>query len=397
MNTSTPSFLKPLTMQAFFEEYWEQQPLFISRTAPHFSTLIDISAIESLLSSQPLYFPGVQLTQSGRALSASSYTDEQNRILPLRLLELHQGGATIVLSQAQVLFPPLNELCREVMRTLKMRCQTNVYVSPPGNQGFNAHYDTHDVFILQVSGTKTFNFYPSSLVLPFAEEQFDPDTLVPADIDESIALSAGDTLYIPRGVVHDAVADAAEPSIHVTLGVYPVTMRDVLQEAVQLVAQRTPALRKSIDSFQIASCDESAQALPDHAARMMEEVVSAIREPEFVQQITAKFSDELSVSALQNCDGVSLRQAGVFSDIKILPDSRLRLRQEMLIDYQCEANGVKIRSFGQIVEFSEPFSDSVLQLLSTGELPVRELDRLSEDQRDALVARLLQENLIKIE
>ena len=32
--------------------------------------------------------------------------------------------------------------------------QINAYITPPENQGFAAHYDTHDVFVLQVSGSK---------------------------------------------------------------------------------------------------------------------------------------------------------------------------------------------------------------------------------------------------
>lgn len=396
MSATTLSFLAPLSLEAFFAEFWEQQPVHIARKEPCHKALVDFSAIESLLSSQPLYYPGVQLTQSGLNIEASSYADAQNRILPLRLLELYKNGATIVLSRAHDLFPPLHELCREVMRTCKMRCQTNVYVSPPGKQGFNAHYDTHDVFILQVSGAKTFNFYPSSVVLPFPDERFDASTLLAEKIDESIALSAGDTLYIPRGVVHDAVADGMQSSIHITLGVYPVLMRDVLQEAVQKIAQSNPAFRKSLDSYRIASLEETSQDLSDMAASMMQEVADALREPELFQQISAGFYDELSLSALQKCDGVSL---GSLSETPNATESRgstIRLRQDMLIDFDSTAEGVKIRSFGQIIEFASPISDAVLTLLTQTELCIDDLDYLSDDQREAMIDRLLQENLAEI-
>jgi len=147
MTTAELSILSPVTLATFFESYWEQQPLYIERSAAAFSYLFDFSSFETLLGTQPLYFPGLQLTQSGKAIDAGSYTDDQSAVIPSRLFEYHAEGATVVLSQAQKLFPPLAQLCREVVRTLNMRCQTNVYISPPGKKGFNAHYDSHDVAV----------------------------------------------------------------------------------------------------------------------------------------------------------------------------------------------------------------------------------------------------------
>ena len=32
--------------------------------------------------------------------------------------------------------------------------QANAYITPPQNRGFDDHYDVHDVFVLQIEGTK---------------------------------------------------------------------------------------------------------------------------------------------------------------------------------------------------------------------------------------------------
>ena len=39
-------------------------------------------------------------------------------------------------------------------------CQANVYFTPPRAQGFKTHHDTHDVFILQLLGSKRWRTYP---------------------------------------------------------------------------------------------------------------------------------------------------------------------------------------------------------------------------------------------
>ena len=395
MTEQLPSFLAPLAVGDFFSHYWEKQPLHITRDGGKITELIDMSAVESLLSTQPLYFPGVQLTQSGESIEVNSYADEQNVILPLRLLERHRQGATLVFSQAQKLFAPLNDLCREAIRTLRMSCQANVYLSPPAKQGFNAHYDTHDVFILQVSGAKTFNFYPSPVTLPCPDEQFDASKLQSAPIDESIRLTAGDTLYIPRGVVHDAVADDAGSSIHVTLGMYPILMRDVLLQVVNKQASLDWRLRRSVNPF-IASQDLHEQ-LQEALGTLLEQTGESSGDMSPLTDVMAEFQDQLCLNAPQDCKGMSANVVISSESGPPLPEyQRVFLRPDMVIDHQHQASHVTIYTFGQIMEYNEPYHSVVARLLSQGELATSELADLSEDHREALLRRLLQENLIEL-
>lgn len=397
MKTTTPSFLKPLTLETFFSTYWEKQPLHIDRAIAGDGALINLSDIESVLSSQVVYFPGVQLTQSGKTIDVSTYTDDQNTILPLRLFELHAQGATIVLSQAQKLFKPLNELCREVTRTLQMRSQANVYLSPPGNQGFNAHYDTHDVFILQASGAKTFNFYPSSVELPSHDERFDPSALATSQVDESISLSAGDTLYIPRGVVHDAVADDSEFSLHVTLGVYPVLMRDMLQESIQVLSEQDSDFRRAIDSVLHASSGSGVDNLRQALLPLIQRLQESVEDAAVVMQTHTRLKDELSLDAMQDCNGLAGRNLAQHRiDDELSASKQVQLRGEAVISFDVMPDGLKVRTFGQILEFSEPMSTVVHKLLDEGFLTKETLRKLDSDQRVAMIKRLLQENLIDL-
>jgi len=402
VNKKAPHFLQPLTMEDFYTVYWEKQPLHIQRKEESRETMVDLATIETLLSSQAVFFPGIQLTQTGKVISVSEYADEQNRILPLRLFEFYAQGATIVLSQAQKLFAPMDELCREVIRTMQMRCQANIYVSPPGNQGFNAHYDTHDVFILQVSGAKTFNFYPSSVELPCPEEGFDSSKLASGDIDESISLSPGDTLYIPRGVVHDAVADSKMPSIHVTLGVYPVLMRDMLQEAIQCMSERDCRMRQSIDSYMSLPVHGNPGCLQASLASLMLDVRTFVDDPDNIKMFQARFHDELAIGASQDCRGLADRiDAVLWSEGNLSEEDSpavksIRLRKDVLINAERRSEGIKIRTFGQILEFDYPLAQTVGKLLDSGKLDKDELEELQTDQRIAVVKRLLHANLVEL-
>ena len=50
--------------------------------------------------------------------------------------------------------PKLAALCRAMEKAFSSHFQANVYLSPPNAQGFGTHFDSHDVFVLQVAGSK---------------------------------------------------------------------------------------------------------------------------------------------------------------------------------------------------------------------------------------------------
>ena len=97
MNDGLSLILGPVSEADFFSDYWEQTPLHVSRADPgHFATLLSLSMIETLLSSQALFFPSVQLVHQNEPVLMSMYTDDSRRIIPQRLIEHHHQGATVI-------------------------------------------------------------------------------------------------------------------------------------------------------------------------------------------------------------------------------------------------------------------------------------------------------------
>lgn len=86
-----------------------------------------------------------------------------------------------------------------------LNVSTNLYVTPSTSQGFEVHFDDHDVFVLQLSGQKEWYIYlPTVIDLPpLYSRRFTPDASI---FDSSLrhVLSPGDVLYIPRGFAHAA-------------------------------------------------------------------------------------------------------------------------------------------------------------------------------------------------
>lgn len=379
--------LGPIDLDEFFESFWEQQSLHIERDADgHFQSLLQVTDLESLLSTHVLRFPDVQATQVGQSLAANEYTDTNRTILPNRLLERYEAGATIIFSHAQTLLPALSDFCREMQSFLRLECQTNVYLSPPGRQGFNVHYDTHDVFILQVSGTKTFTLYNGGTELPLTYQKFDAEKLENATVEQTIELSAGDTLYIPRGVAHDALASDTDASLHITLGVYAVTVYDVLQSALQLAAEAKPQLRKSLSR---ELWTESARAIGSDKLEPVSRMLEYIDANMLRTALDAR-KDSNALNHAQNAVGLFSRNLKAAS---ITRETVLQINPEAVLALECSDTGCILRTFGQILEF-EFHSRKVLEkMFGLGRFTLREIEALiAENSSDEI--RVIAEQLL---
>ena len=96
--------------------------------------------------------------------------------------------------------------------------QANSYYTPRRSQGFAVHHDTHDVFVLQVAGEKHWRVYDPLLELPLKHQRWSTSLGEPGPAVLELTLRAGDTLYLPRGWLHDALTSETD-SLHVTVGV----------------------------------------------------------------------------------------------------------------------------------------------------------------------------------
>ncbi len=386
LGARTNSVLDPLSMEDFFSIYWERSPVHIARSDVNpFNALISITAIEELLSTNDLHFPTVQLTQTGQTISVAEYTDENSKIVANRVADRFQQGSTIVLSQAQNLRAELMHLCRQVQVSFGMRCQTNVYLSPAGNQGFNPHFDTHDVFILQVSGKKTFNFYSGGEHLPTSADRFNSDVHKVGDKTEAIELSAGDTLYIPRGMVHDAVADDQEASLHITLGVYPILIHELLSEVLQVGVSRNIELRKALPQRVWRGQDDAGQ-LPESLIDITKELLAV----DIVDEALGRLRDGLALNAIPNLTG-ALNSIATFSD-----SDQIAVNEYFVVQAERQSNVFLLRLHGSVLEFEDRFADAVEWLLSNNSAKISALPNLDSAQRQALVSKLMESRVIRL-
>lgn len=143
-----------------------------------------------------------------------------------RLYERLREGATLILDAVNELGGPLHRLCAGLAGEFSASSQANLYACWGTSQGFDVHWDDHDVFVIQLDGAKRWMLYGSTRHAPLRRD-LENDHPRPTEPLEEIVLEAGDMLYLPRGYWHAAVG-TGEPTLHLTVGLTRKTGHDLL-------------------------------------------------------------------------------------------------------------------------------------------------------------------------
>lgn len=164
------------------------------------------------------------------------------------VIERYRLGDTVVLQGLQHSDRRLARLATNLALELDQPVQVNAYLSPPGERGLNLHFDFHDVFVIQLSGSKQWKIWsPLERSVDALKSEISIPPPRPEEVGDAlldVTLRAGDVLYLPRGYPHVA-ATTDELSDHLTVGMSPISVYRYLQHAVE-VAVGNRAFRASL-------------------------------------------------------------------------------------------------------------------------------------------------------
>jgi ribosomal protein L16 Arg81 hydroxylase len=331
------SCLEPVGLDEFLSDYWERQPLTVSRNEPgRFDGLLSPASLDRLLCSGGLRYPAFRLVKEGTKLDVRDYAvDLPWRPVPFagtadvdRVLAEFAAGATIVLQGLHLHHPPLARFCRALEQAFEHPVQANAYSTPRASQGLGVHHDTHDVICLQVAGEKRWLVYEPVFELPLRDQRYDSEMGAPGEPVLDLVLRPGDTLYLPRGWLHEALTSEAD-SLHLTLGVNPHTWIDAVRAAVDDCAGEL-AFRRSVPR----SGETADDLLALLAERLRPEQIARRRRERLVRGRRPIREDELA--QLRALDRLALdtevkRRETVIADIRAGDDVRLAFEGKELV------------------------------------------------------------------
>ena len=377
--------LGPLSRQAF-DEHFDRRPLIVARGEAHrFDAVLSDADVERMVCASAIRAPAFRLVKDGAQLPLSGYTTDiawrpgsfSGTALVDRVAEEHAAGATIVLQALHLHWHPAAVYCRGLEAELGVPVQANAYCTPASAQGFAVHHDTHDVFVLQVSGHKRWRIYRPVVELPLKDQRWPAGAAdAVGEPLHDITLRAGDTLYIPRGWPHEAAAAEAD-SLHVTVGLHPPTRVDAVKAALAECADDV-AFRRALDSG-----GELPPELVDRlAARLAPQDVARRARRRFVDTRRAILDGQLS----------QLRALG-----QLTLDTPLARRPTVIADLEPrDDGGVALRFEGKRVTFPPRAAAEVGAIhAATARFTAAELPgRLDDRGRLVLVRRLVREGFL---
>ena len=187
--------------------------------------------------------PAFRVVRAGDTIAAGDVTrragfgnaDLSDVVAPNNVVDRYRRGDTVVLQGLHHTNPHLARLANNLALALDHPVQVNAYLSPASARGLDLHFDFHDVFVVQLGGSKRWRIWAPlprttdpvkgghSIAAPRLDELGDPLL--------DLTLEAGECLYLPRGYPH-AAETTDQPSDHLTIGLLAVTWQRVLRKAI---------------------------------------------------------------------------------------------------------------------------------------------------------------------
>lgn len=168
MNKTDPSpdgmklfkwLIAPLTPKVFFETYWEQKALFVSRNQEtYYHQILTTERLDGIFRDFPLYY-----TRNVDVVSYENGVKEvhniEGRVAAATLYDYYTNGCSIRVLNPQTYDQKVHLLIATLQEYFGTMVGTNVYLTPPNSQGFAPHYDDIEAFILQLEGRKHWKLY----------------------------------------------------------------------------------------------------------------------------------------------------------------------------------------------------------------------------------------------
>lgn len=237
--------------------------------------LFGLARLEALFGSEAMPLSHVDLYQDGHLIRLADMQKKSGRTGLAVIAERIGHGATLRVRDVEAFDQRLGAFAAAVRRQFAAPAQINMYLTPPGRDGFPPHFDITDGFIVQCLGAKEwrlFGDYTGRIELPPVTTNWQPECFRPRGEPDTLTLAAGDVLYLPRGVMHEArCTDRA--SLHLTVSIEPMTYADLVRREVERAAAGDVAWRRRVpwsaeggaeeDRRVVAAVRERLRALAD--------------------------------------------------------------------------------------------------------------------------------------
>ncbi|MEH6416268.1 cupin domain-containing protein [Pseudomonas sp. CGJS7] len=327
--------LAPVSAERFQAEYWQNKPLLIrGRLRRSIQRVLSLPLIDALLGQ-------AVLRPTDLRASKDHHPAERDRLFPegvadkQAVFDLFGEGYSLIFDQIDRHLPALGAVMYAWETALKQPVRANAFLTPRSSRGFNRHFDTHDVVVVQVHGSKVWDVCDSPLPLPHEDQQhLSSHHGARAALIRQVELQPGDVLYLPRGFVHGAQANAGD-TLHLSVSIRNRALREVLAAGLREQVLRTPALKAGL------------RFDTDAAPRIKRELLAAVERID----VGAALAD-LGAAFLGQRQRVDNRLSEFEAARALRPESRLRFAPQAWLETVEDAEGISVIANGERIRFA---------------------------------------------
>jgi ribosomal protein L16 Arg81 hydroxylase len=384
--------ISPLTVDDFRSGQWEKKHVVLHRDEPnHYADLLTLAAMDNLLATSRVRSSDLRIMKGGKETPISDLVGEDGGSYANAVESVYaeyRKGATINLLFLEQQWAPLAQLCHSLSDVLNAMFHVNVYLTPAGTQGLTEHYDTHDVFVAQVYGSKRWRLYKSPMRLPLQSQRYSRPKEGLGKPVADFVLRAGDLLYMPRGTVHEAVSNDTA-SLHLTIGVSPMLWSDVFRSAVERATGADIRFREALP-LGFVQHEERRKLAETQAA----ELLDLLRESLRPRDVIAAARDRVLLTRRPSLAG-HLLDLESLSTVEL--DTKVERRPETvwrLVDGEQE---IGLEFHGKELHFPGHVTEQLRYITDTALFTAREIPGpLDENGRLVLVRTLLKEGFVTL-
>jgi hypothetical protein len=343
------------------------------RATGDFRSVLDVDMVDEWLSSGARR-PNIRMVKAGTRFDEGEYTrtvrmgglDVRDAADAEAIARLFSTGATLVMQNLELSFAHIRRLVDQLHELISHPVQANAYLTPPSAVGLGRHADTHDVVILQIHGSKT----------------WDVDGL------GQFELGPGDVVYLPRGTPHQAHT-STETSLHITFGILQVTTRQVLRRMLDRLDH--DGLNHDLD-----------ESLPVGFALMDEEQLADVLRPRIERAIAGLASVDLVDVAVSERTRMAKRQSrrgrGALMTALRSADLALSTRLRRVADCRLEMfdDRVELHLPDRTLSFPPAAATALRVVCESRDMSAGQFDGIDEPSRLVVARRLIREGALAV-
>ncbi len=385
--------IQPINIEDFAANYWEKQVLHIQRNNPDFFfSLFSIEDLDKVLEYNRPHGSSLKVVKSNQPMNSTVYENQDGSLNLNQLYTAYADGYSILINGIQRFWEPIKMLMESLRNDISHNASANLYLTPENEKAFSPHYDSHDVFALQISGEKHWILYDEThLKTPLLnsyQPTFQREQLTGA---REITMRAGDILYMPRGVPHEAYT-TDKSSMHITVGIQSVQWIDFITKSLLNLSQKHIELRKALPIGFLNSDNEN--------------LLSTDEELDFINILQQVFQKE-NIAGSLNILGEEFRTKeqpkpdGHFSSLDRLNhihlESQLSKREGLTSKVTNSASGARISFQGNTIKGPSQIVNTLVFISEQkGIFSVKDIPFLNNENKLKLAKRLVRGGLLKV-